>query len=439
MLKWYRIRAKASLILTSTALGAALMVTSAGAQDTWRTPPTDPGPQLQAANDNYRSYDDEGLITPTEPQPITTSATANWEDHVARMARLENQFETLQTTRVAELEAEIAQMKESMAAPVMSGYPMSGYGMCGTGCQPCCNQPCCPPVQRGFYAGMEFLFLKPHFENSTAFISSDAAQIANRDDSRSHDIEYDWDLSTRVVLGYTGDCGLGVRTRYFQYDHESDLAAVKVAPGGDVETPVIEPLLGGGQHFFMDNAAAVGFDAKHSLELQTWDWEVTNQLCFCRSLVTVGGGLRYVLMEQRYLARSYNTPAGTVLQESLYNMHDFEGIGPTLAINLLRPISCCSGLSLYFNGRGSALFGESSQYFKKVDAHTNAVTETFTRSGADNSLYIAEVGLGLQYNHGIFYARGGYEGQYWHGVGGPTTNQGNMGLHGLSLTLGLNY
>ena len=89
--------------------------------------------------------------------------------------------------------------------------------------------------------------------------------------------------------------------------------------------------------------------------------------------------------------------------------------------------------------RLSVLFGETDQYFKKVDGNTGAITETFTRTTADESLFIGEVGLGLQYTRGKYFGRGGWEGQYWQNAGGPTTNDGDFGLHGLSLTLGLNY
>ncbi len=439
-----RMRFSASLVFSAAALGAVLLVSPAGAQEQWRTPTDYRSAQLRSNSSNYnssnysqyRGYDDDRMITPSA-RPISDQSGPSWNNHVDRVARLESQLETLKTTRVAELEAEIVKMNERIVASGDMLQSMGGgYGVCGD-CRTGCCEPCCPPVQTGWYAGIEFLFLKPHFENSTAFLSSQNGQIANRSNARSHEFNYDWDASSRLVLGYTNDCGLGFRTRYFHYDHDSNRPSVTVSAAGDAETPAIEPILGNGQQFFMDNGAATGFRAQHSLELQTWDFEVTNQLTFCRSLVTVGGGLRYVLMEQRYRADAIH--ANGHIQESLFNAHDFEGIGPTLAVDLLRPISCCSGLALYFNARGSALFGESNQVYKKVDGTTNLITESYTRNGADNSLYIAELGLGLQYTRGCFFGRGGWEGQYWSGTGGPTTNQGNLGLHGLSLMLGYNY
>jgi hypothetical protein len=436
-------RVNASLIFSAAALGAILLVSSAGAQEQWRTPTDYRSTQLRSNNNNYsqyRGYNDDRLIAPSaRPAAVQPQSQPGWSNHSDRVARMESQMESLRTTRVAELEAEIVKMNERIVASGDMLQSMGGsYGACG-GCGTGCCEPCCPPVQTGFYGGIEFLFLKPHFENSTAFISSQSGNIGARSESRSHEFDYDWDAASRIVLGYTNDCGLGIRTRYFQYDHDSNRPIVNVVPGvGDVQTPAIAPILGNGQQFFLDNAAAPEFTAQHSLELQTWDFEVTNQLTFCRSLVTVGGGLRYVLMEQRYRAAS-QLPNGGAVSEVLTNHHDFEGIGPTLALDLLRPVSCCSGLAVYFSGRGSVLFGESNQAYTKTDPAGVFSTETYTRNGADNSLYIAELGLGVQYTRGCFFGRGGWEGQYWSGTGGPTTNDGNLGLHGLSFMLGFNY
>jgi len=117
MKTWFRMRAKASLLFTAAAMGAALLVSSAGAQEQWRTPT------------NYRGYDNDQLITPV-PQPMGEQSQANWDNHVARMAQLENKLESLQTTRVAELEAEIIKLNDRMTA---TGDMMPGIGgTCGT-------------------------------------------------------------------------------------------------------------------------------------------------------------------------------------------------------------------------------------------------------------------------------------------------------------------
>jgi hypothetical protein len=444
-------RSHASSILTAAALGTACMVSLAGAQDDWSNANGYQSHPLQQSGQIYRQYqgyEDNGLIAPTgnhkfnylQQQPVSAPSDQSWDRQISRVAQLESQLRSLETTRVAELEQELSALTERLDASgellQQYGEPNGIWGSCGA-CGSGCCEPCCPPVQTGWYAGLEFLFLKPHFDNGTAFLSSQNGEIANRSNAVSHEFDYDYDLSTRIFLGYTNDCGLGFRTRYFHYDHDSSTPSVTVPAIGDIETPAIQPYLGSGQHFFMDNGGASTFRAGSSLELQSWDLEATSQLTFCRSLVTVGCGLRYLLNEQRYSVDAIH--ANGHIQESLFNEHDFEGIGPTFSVELLRPFSCCSCLSMYCNVRGSALFGESDQEFRKVDGTTGVTTETFARSGADDSVYIGEIGMGLQYDRGIFYGRAGMEGQYWHSAGGPTTTDTDIGLLGLTLTLGLNY
>lgn len=428
-----RMRTHASWILTAAVLGAASLQSPARGEDYWRNAPDNGSPQLYPTSQpvDIRSAGNR-------PRPVASQSGPDWRNHVSRVAQMEAQLQALQETRVAELEAEIAELNERLNASseMLNAYgPMVGYpgGCCGSGC----CEPCCPPVQTGWYAGYEFLFLRPYFDDSIGFLSAADGEVADRTHAVAHELDYDYDLASRLFVGYTNDCGLGFRTRYFHYDHDSDRPFYEIPMGGDAETPAIHPYLGSGEHFFMDNGAGNAFSAQSSLMLQTWDLEATNQLTFCRSLVTVGGGLRWLQIEQRYRATSIWN--GVDILETLDNQHDFEGVGPTLAVELLRPFSCCSGLALYFNTRGSVLFGSSDQYFKKTDGATGEITETFVRNSADSTVYIAEVGLGLQYTRGIFYARGGWEGQYWADAGNPTTTNGDLALQGLSLTLGLNY
>ena len=460
MMTWRRMRSHASSILTAAALGTACMVSLAEAQDyrrnangyqNYQSPVSDQVYRQSQGSDQvyrqYQGYEDDGLLAPQSnrkfnyiQQPVSVQPELTWDRQISRVAQLESQLHSLKTTRVAALEKEISKLSERLDASgeLIQQYAEPGgvYGNCGPCASGCC-EPCCPPVQTGWYAGLELLFLKPHFDNGTAFLSSQNGGVAERSNAVSHEFDYDYELAPRIYLGYTTDCGLGFRTRYFQFDHESSTPSVTVPAAGDIETPAIQPYLGSGEHFFMDNGAATTYRAGSSLELQTWDLEATSQLTFCRSLVTVGCGMRYLLIEQRYRVDAIHNNGH--IQESLFNEHDFEGIGPTFAVELLRPFSCCSCLSMYCNVRGSALYGESNQEFRKVDGATGATTETYVRGGSDNSIYVGEIAMGLQYDHCNFFGRAGFEGQYWHSAGGPTTTDTDIGLFGLVLTLGLNY
>jgi len=176
MTTWCRMRVNASLIFSAAALGAILLVSSAGAQEQWRTPTDYRSTQLRSNNNNYsqyRGYNDDRLIAPSaRPAAVQPQSQPGWSNHSDRVARMESQMESLRTTRVAELEAEIVKMNERIVASGDMLQSMGGsYGACG-GCGTGCCEPCCPPVQTGFYGGIEFLFLKPHFENSMSSITT---------------------------------------------------------------------------------------------------------------------------------------------------------------------------------------------------------------------------------------------------------------------------
>jgi hypothetical protein len=98
--------------------------------------------------------------------------------------------------------------------------------------------------------------------------------------------------------------------------------------------------------------------AVYGLELHTLDFDITNQFCVWQTLVTAGAGQRYVDMRQDAAAVVLNN-AGAV-QAALDHRHSFRGIGPTLALEMLRPIGA-TGLSLYSNARGSIVFGTRNQ------------------------------------------------------------------------------
>ena len=397
---------------------------------------------------------DAGLIKPLQVQataprlePGRIPPAPSTDAGAAAIGQAESGMTPVDANRMAELEAAVAELRGRLDA---AGQILPGYSEFPGACQPAdcngCPDPCCPPVVTGFYGGFEFLWLQPNFDNSIAFLSSGPGEnlgngmfggVAQRSDARAHEFDYDFELSPRIFLGWTHQSGWGIRTRYFQFDASANRPFTTIVPNGDAETPAFQPYLGSGDHFFMDHGIGTEFRAAHSLKIQTWDLEVTNQLVFCRSLVTAGLGLRWVGIDQRY--RADTIWAGTDILETLYYNHNFYGAGPTLSLEMVRPFSCCTGLAFYATGRGSVLFGERSQYFKKEDGNTGALTETFTRRDADTAIYIAEVGMGLQYTRGIFFGRTGWEGQWWANAGGPTTTNGDLGLHGISLTLGINY
>ncbi|MBW3596337.1 MAG: hypothetical protein KY475_03570 [Planctomycetes bacterium] len=301
-------------------------------------------------------------------------------------------------------------------APV--GAPHHGCNGCA--CNPCPS--CCRTS--GLYGGAEALWIKPHFQDESAFVI---------DGSRLDEVvpfDYDFEASPRFWLGYVGCSGLGARARYWTFDGDSTASGVFVDDGeafafsaGDVLRRRLAA--GPGDAAF----------AQHDLELETIDLEATQQFNRANLMMLAGAGLRYVRVEQDYLVQ-FTDPLGP--QDSLLHNHDFEGIGPTAALELWRPIGGY-GFSLYGALRGSVLFGELNQ---QITETTGGLVFTERRHDVDETLAIGEVALGLQWTGaGIyntdFFVRSGWEGQYWNGAGNANSTEGDMGLQGLTLAIGL--
>jgi len=337
--------------------------------------------------------------------------------------------------RLASVEAELA----SLRARLDESGPLGEDGGCDDG-GACCGDWREQARAPGWYAGFEFVFLKPHYNNNTALLHDDpGGASAATTPSEAFDLginvasvpfDSDYELSPRLWLGYTGEEGLGLRGRYWQFEHSDDPVTFN-------STLFREGFAVAGTFPLFGFAAAVGpgsqLTAFHRLDLQTFDLELTQELNWCRSQVTLGGGLRYVRNKQRYEA------VGSVLNVPLDSVsfdQSFEGFGPTVALDFVRPI-CNSAWAIYGSGRASALFGEQ----RYLTTNDFLIFGASNHAQNDATRAILEMQLGLEYERELgcrtLFLRGGYEGQYWLDGGGTNVAEGDLGLHGLSIGFGL--
>lgn len=160
----------------------------------------------------------------------------------------------------------------------------------------------------GLFGSVEVTFLRPRV--SGALPSFYFAGHNGRT------IDPDYDPGLRFQLGYRSDSGLGVRTRYWYYDHTS---------------PFVPPSV----------------PAQLTIQMETFDNEVTFAQNFRNWDLEVSGGIRYGKLHY-----STDMPAllgiGTLL---------FEGVGPTASLEGRRRLGT-TGLALMGNVRGSLLMGE---------------------------------------------------------------------------------
>jgi len=273
--------------------------------------------------------------------------------------------------------------------------------------------------------------VKPHFPNDVPYISDPPP-----DDNNANSFKNDWELTPRVWLGYSGQDGLGVRATYWQLDADAGPTSIVGTP---TNTPIYVQVIGASTGLGRNAFADVGetFIASHSLQLQTFDVEGTREWRRNQSSAILGLGIRWADMDQRFNATVFD--AGGALSEQVIHTHGFQGFGPTASILAVQGIGQ-SGLGVYGTARFSVLFGDSQQEIYEVKNGGANIGQDRFRS--DDVLTIGELGFGLQYSHGLYgtysgFVRAGYEGQVWFDAGGPTSPDGDMGLHGLLIGFGI--
>ena len=140
---------------------------------------------------------------------------------------------------------------------------------------------------------------------------------------------------------------------------------------------------------------------------------------------------------------------------SLLSNRSFEGIGPTLALEVRRPFGA-SGLALYASTRGSLVIGSANEEAAAtVPGHTLA-----TEDHQDRGVPIAELELGLEYDRplgqGRLFGQIAFVGQDWFGVGNASRStihmlpggdfpgggynvDSDIVLYGVCFRIGVNY
>jgi hypothetical protein len=323
----------------------------------------------------------------------------------------------------------------------------------------------------GLTAGGSFYYLKPYVQGNTAFVTTINPGQPN---SQVISDSFHWDFQPTFAgwIGWTGPSGLGVRARYFQFDHHSSDSTLSNAPVAAPQTQTtinpplanLLPLSTGGTAFgspsttlntgFGVDQLSFGSDLKiHSIDLEaTCAWKCGH--CF---LLAFAGG-RYLDMEQNYHATLANNGGGAAISEvqTLDAFRRFSGGGPTLGLQGNVPFGR-SGLSLFALGRGSLLVGstrESVVFSQIVNDPTGLVpghvpppatleiNPTGSRS-SDHVMPIAELELGLEYGRQVgrtwWFFRGAAVNQTYFSGGSASQASGNLSLFGIQASVGINY
>jgi|GEM_PF-6601604 len=248
----------------------------------------------------------------------------------------------------------------------------------------CCDEKVmCAPKCRTFYGMVELAILEPQI----GAFSIGGTQITP---------DFGNEISPRITLGVENSEGLGGRIRYWNFDHD----AGAIDPGG------------------------TGFTINQSIVAQTLDFETTQSVEFRKWQLQAFGGFRYANMK-------YSIGFGTPIVGLSGDLDvKFEGLGPTIGANVLRPLGT-GKFSLYGGGRGSLIFGDTRLGGTGV---VGALVNPANIRVDEHSLQIFEINMGVQYGHGPLFARVGYEAQVWD-MGLPLINF-DLGFSGPVFAIG---
>jgi hypothetical protein len=182
--------------------------------------------------------------------------------------------------------------------PLVAIGDCNGDIACGA-CDDCCD--CC--LSWGFIGSAELTYLKPHFSLGTG---------------AGDDFDWDYQPSVRLVAGLQRSDGLGVRFRYWDFDHTQADPGGAVSDSQSVETYILD------------------LEAFTSMQLGcNWD-------------ATISSGLRYLeyAHERAILA-------------GLGQRYENSSIGMTVSGELRYAIT--GGLTGFINSRASVLFGDEDE------------------------------------------------------------------------------
>ena len=238
------------------------------------------------------------------------------------------------------------------------------------------------------FGNIEVTFLQPHISGPQAAFGLGAVGRL---------IDGDYQTGMRYILGCRNDSGVGIRGRFWQYDHSF------------VYVPPFEPAVFGIRMDVADTEITLDQRLRH------WDMQIS-------------GGLRYGRLE-------YSNETPTLFGVGTAT---FEGVGPTFALNGRRAISN-TGFSIFGNVRGSVLVGDIR----------NAALLPFMPAVTleDEVMTVAENQLGVAWTHDVnqfvqLDIKTAWETQYWmnstlsddvYGIGS------NLGFTGPTLSVELRY
>jgi hypothetical protein len=290
-------------------------------------------------------------------------------------------------------------------------------------------------------ADIGFMVLTPRWTSNPALtIINTGTGIAS---TEQRDFDFNAQFVPTVSVGGVLANGFGARANWWAFA-VGDRVSASVSGTGQTIIPSGDSLFTG-----LGNTTALLATAR--LRMNVWDFEFTDDIRLSRWVGLVGLGVRYAHLSQDYAASPTDIALGGA---TVIASHNFNGAGPTLALELHRDLGC-AGLYFYGYGRGSVLFGNAKES-SEVVAIDDTLGSFASATQKNPVLPVGELDFGLGWNRAVsrtvLYAQVGFVGQVWFGTGnsnidGVLSSLGldtshrndNLGLIGLSFRTGVNF
>lgn len=243
------------------------------------------------------------------------------------------------------------------------------------------------------------------FQAETLFMKYNRADGVRVGDGANEDVDWDYDITPRITLGYVTDSGLGFRTRFWEFDH-----------GQQSE--------GGGNEFLDVDTFNIDFELFERFSLTScWDVELS-------------GGMRYNQFEEHMRDLGQD------------RINRFNGWGGIVGIEATRKLSGRSGM--YGRLRQAVLVDDKM-------VQNEGLLLPVREDLRDVTVGMTELALGWEYRrafagNSMLTFRSGYEWQNWQNfsssftgpvapVAGASTFSGpaDVGFDGFTLSLAFDY
>jgi len=288
---------------------------------------------------------------------------------------------------------------------------------------------------KSFFIGSEYLFLRPHFSDSTAFIRNEATENGNdfTFHEQSVDFDYDYRSQFRGYLGFRLDqCQSELRFTFWNVNFNTNAPAQQAVPNiptGQTIPPVT----------FVNNIDTAAdnpgdtITANSKLNLNVYDVDFSKRVTFnhvpCGSncgnpcFVPCPGwdmqftlGVRVADIDREYRSSIFDAQGG---QKSTGQVDGrFIGAGPRVGIQGRRFFGPNGQWYIYGKGSGALLLGNFQRNISRFTVDNGVTLLTTSNGDQRRTIPVTEIELGLAYqpNRWINFS-GGWLFQTWWDLG----------------------